>query len=159
MAFLIPFSALFWVCYVCCGLSDFLDGFIARKFKQQSAAGAKLDSIADIIFAVAIGVVAVINIRIPKWMWLCILCIAALRIFGYGIGFYKYRTFVSLHTYLNKAAGVTIFACPLLYATFGLTVTGIFLCVVSFVASLEEVVIIAKSKELNRDCKGLFFSI
>ncbi|HGH0401081.1 TPA: CDP-alcohol phosphatidyltransferase family protein [Clostridioides difficile] len=44
------FSSLpFWICYFWCGISDILDGLIARKLRQQSGIGAKLDSIADFI--------------------------------------------------------------------------------------------------------------
>ena len=45
-----PFSAVFWICYLCAGLSDVLDGIVARKCKQESDFGARLDSIADFVF-------------------------------------------------------------------------------------------------------------
>ena len=38
--------------YIYCGISDILDGFIARKTKNESEIGAKLDSVSDIIFVV-----------------------------------------------------------------------------------------------------------
>ncbi|WP_334300862.1 CDP-alcohol phosphatidyltransferase family protein, partial [Clostridioides difficile] len=37
-------SLPFWICYFWCGISDILDGLIARKLRQQSGIGAKLDS-------------------------------------------------------------------------------------------------------------------
>ena len=150
-----PFSAFFWSCYCLGGISDLLDGFVARKLDSHSDAGARLDSVADAVFAAAIAVTAIRSIPLPGWMWLCVCAIAFLRIVGYVIGFCKYRTFSSLHTYANKAAGVLIFAFPILFVTIGLTAAGVLLCVAAFVSSLEEVVITAKSKNLNRDCKGL----
>ena len=150
-----PFSAFFWSCYCLGGISDLLDGFAARKLNLQSDSGAKLDSIADTVFTSAIAAVSIRSVPLPGWLWLCICGIALLRIAGYAIGFFKYRTFSSLHTYANKATGALIFACPVLFAVFGLTAAGILLCAVAFVSSLEEVVITARSKELNRDCKGL----
>lgn len=150
-----PFSVFFWICYCLGGISDLLDGFAARKLNLQSDAGARLDSIADVVFAAAIAVIAIGSIPLPFWLWLCICGIALLRIVGYAIGFYKYRAFSSLHTYANKAAGALIFAFPVLYILLGLTATGILVCTAAFVSSLEEVVITARSKELNRDCKGL----
>ncbi|MDP4119097.1 MAG: CDP-alcohol phosphatidyltransferase, partial [Bacillota bacterium] len=74
---------------------------------------------------------------------------------SYCIGFYKYRTFASLHTYANKATGALIFAFPLFYILFGLTGAGIILCFAGFISSFEELVIIVKSKKLNRDCKSI----
>ncbi|MDP4118803.1 MAG: CDP-alcohol phosphatidyltransferase family protein, partial [Bacillota bacterium] len=71
-----PFSIFFWICYLLGGLSDLLDGFVARRLNQQSAAGAKLDSIADMVFGVAIFIVVIKNIHVPVWLWICITLIA-----------------------------------------------------------------------------------
>lgn len=156
MVLVIPFSIWFWIFYILGGLSDFLDGFVARKWKQQSKARAKFDSIADMVFIISIAIIVVKNIHISLWIWICIVVIALFRGVSYGIGFYKYRTFASLHTFLNKVTGVLIFIFPLLYVLFGLDITAFFLCLVAFLSSFEEVLIILKSKELNRDCKGIF---
>lgn len=153
-----PFSVPFWVCYLLGGVSDLLDGPIARKLRIQSALGAKLDSAADLVFAAAIAVVVVRSIQLPVWLWVCAGCIAAVRLAGYGIGFAKYRTFSALHTYANKAAGALIFAFPLLYAAFGLTVSGVILCAAALFSSVEELVITVRSPTLNRDCKGIYQS-
>lgn len=154
--FSVPFETVFWICYLCGGISDLLDGFIARKLNQQSTAGAKIDSIADMTFAVAIFIVVIKNLSFPGWIWVCAVLITFLRVVSYIIGFYKYRTFTSLHTYTNKATGALIFAFPLLYALWGMTVEGIILCFVALISSLEELIIIIKSKELNRDRKTIF---
>lgn len=145
----------FWDCYCLGGLSDLLDGFAARKLNRQSDAGAKLDSMADAVFAAAIAVFAIRNISLPSWLWICVAGIALLRVAAYIVGYCKYRTLSSLHTYANKATGALIFAFPVLPVALGLTATGILLCTAAFVSSLEELVITAKSKNLNRDCKGL----
>lgn len=150
-----PFSTAFWCFYLCGGLTDMLDGFAARRLHQQSAVGAKLDSVADGVFALAIASVVLINLVIPIWLWVCILCIALLRFVGYGIGFYKYRAFSSLHTYANKAAGALLFAAPVLYALLGFTAAGILLCMVAFLSAVEEVAITVTSGELDRDRKSI----
>ena len=103
MILVTPFSAAFWIVYLLGGVSDFLDGFIARKMKQQSPFGARLDSVADTIFAVAIAIIVIKNINFPAWVWVCAAVIAFLRITNYGVGFYKYHTFSSLHTYMKTA--------------------------------------------------------
>jgi len=151
-----PFSAAFWACYLGGGVSDLLDGPIARRLNIQSTAGAKLDSAADLAFAAAISVAAVRNIPFPIWIWVCAACIAAVRFAGYSVGFAKYRTFSALHTYANKATGALIFASPLLYAALGLTVSGIVLCAAALFSSVEELVITVSAPTLNRDCKGIY---
>lgn len=151
-----PFSVLFWVCYVCGGLSDILDGFAARKLKQQTPLGAKLDSVADFIFAAAICAVVLKSVRLPLWSWLGVGAVALLRMVGYGIGFFKFHTFSALHTFLNKTAGGLLFAFPLLYAFMGLLAAGAVVFLAAFLAAVEELLITVKSKELNRDCKSIF---
>lgn len=156
MLLVTPFSKGFWIFYLCGGVTDVIDGFVARKLNQQGAIGAKLDSIADSVFAIAIAAIIIVNIEIPIWLWLAILWIALLRFVGYGIGFYKYHTFTSLHTYANKATGALIFVSPIFYALLGLSATGAILCAVALVATFEEVFITVKSNTLDRDCKSIF---
>lgn len=78
---------------------------------------------------------------------------------GYGIGAYKYHTFSSLHTYLNKITGFLLFVFPLLYIISGLNITCACLCIIAFISAVEEVIITIKAKEIDRNCKGLLYSI
>lgn len=133
-----------------------MDGFVARTLNQQSAIGAKIDSIADFVFAVSIFVIVLKNIFLPGWLWYFISLILVIRIITYSVGFYKYRTFSSLHTYFNKASGLLIFIFPLLYIILKLDVAGAIVCFITFVASVEELVITVKNSRLDRDCKGFF---
>lgn len=151
-----PFSAAFWVCYLCAGLSDLLDGPVARALKQQSSFGARLDSAADFVFACAIVTVMAICVSIPVWLWVCAALIALLRFFGYAIGYCKFRTFSALHTYANKAAGTLLFASPLIFAALGIQIGGALLCGVAAASAAEEVFITIRSSNLNRDRKSMF---
>lgn len=156
MVLAVPFSAAFWACYLGGGISDLLDGALARRLKTQSAAGAKLDSAADLVFTAGIAAFAVWHIQFPTWLWACAGSIAALRLASYGVGFAKYHTFSALHTYANKATGALIFAFPVLYVTLGLTVAGVILCAAALFSSIEELVITVSAPTLNRDCRGIF---
>ena len=40
----------FWVLYALCGISDMVDGWLARKLHAETKAGAILDSVADLVF-------------------------------------------------------------------------------------------------------------
>lgn len=44
------FSPAFYVVYSICGISDVLDGFLARRTGATSEFGARLDSVADLLF-------------------------------------------------------------------------------------------------------------
>ena len=50
LVILIPSFATFFCVYTLTGLTDVLDGWIARKTKTSSDFGARLDSIADMLF-------------------------------------------------------------------------------------------------------------
>jgi CDP-diacylglycerol--glycerol-3-phosphate 3-phosphatidyltransferase len=45
-------GVVFWIIYGLCGLSDIVDGWLARKFKCITRTGALLDSVADICLVV-----------------------------------------------------------------------------------------------------------
>lgn len=153
-----PFSALFWVLYLSSGLTDILDGLLARKLHLESTLGANLDSMADVVFAASLTIFTVKNLNIPRWLWLCALPIALLRFASYGIGFYKYHEFTALHTWANKLTGILIFTAPILYCLCGLWITAGILCAVAFGSACEELIVTVKSKELNRNCEGILHS-
>ena len=48
MLFCPVLSARFWILYLFCGMTDMVDGTIARKTKAVSEFGARLDTVADI---------------------------------------------------------------------------------------------------------------
>ncbi|WP_228108889.1 CDP-alcohol phosphatidyltransferase family protein [Terrisporobacter petrolearius] len=151
-----PFTLLFWVLYMCCGISDILDGVIARSMKIESEIGAKLDSIADLTFIITMIFVFLPILHLPRWIWLWIIIIAVIRMLSYLFGFIKYHTFASLHTYTNKITGLLLFTTPVLYILFGVNVTGVILCVSALLSALEELLITIKSKELDRNIKSIF---
>jgi phosphatidylglycerophosphate synthase len=52
--FLVENPLAFSLVYGICGLSDLMDGILARKLKAASPLGAKLDSLADLIFVTVV---------------------------------------------------------------------------------------------------------
>lgn len=80
MIFLPVFSPGFYGVYIAAGFSDMIDGTIARKTGTESAFGAKLDSIADLIFVIvaAIKILPAINLASIIWIWIGV--IAAVKI-------------------------------------------------------------------------------
>ena len=151
-----PFSPLFWSLYAYGGISDLADGPIARALKRQSDFGAKLDSVADAMFFLAVMITVVPAIAFPTWIWICAIAILCLRVTAYLIGYQKYRAFSALHTYANKATGGVLLGAPVLYAAVGVTVTGVILCVFAAFSAFEELLITVLSKDLNRNRGSIF---
>jgi CDP-diacylglycerol--glycerol-3-phosphate 3-phosphatidyltransferase len=151
-----PFSPVFFILYLVCGLSDGLDGFIARKFKLTSELGAVLDSIGDFFMIVIVMYLLYPYINLTNHILLWILVIMGIRISSLIVAFIKYHTLAFLHTYANKAAGFLLFCFPIFYVSVGLNNTAVGLCIIATVSAVEELLIQLKSKELNRNVISIF---
>ena len=89
-----------------------VDGTIARKTKAVSELGARLDSVADIVF-VAVCLAKILPlIHLPIWLWIWIAVIAIIKIGNIVWGFISSKKLISLHTFLNKATGFLLFFFP-----------------------------------------------
>jgi cardiolipin synthase len=60
-------GAAFWL-FVAAGLSDAIDGFIAKRFDQRSRLGALLDPIADKALLVSMYVALGVGGHLPNWL-------------------------------------------------------------------------------------------
>lgn len=65
------------------GLSDWVDGFIARKFNQVSHVGKLLDPIADRLGIVAIAICLVLSGTVPLWIGVAIFVTDAILLATY----------------------------------------------------------------------------
>jgi CDP-diacylglycerol--glycerol-3-phosphate 3-phosphatidyltransferase len=133
-----------------------IDGYIARKVNAVSTLGAALDSAADAVFIGILMIVLLPVMKIPPWIWIYIAVIAAVRIVSIVIGYVKYRQIAMLHTYANKAAGLILFAVPILYSSIDISILGGIVCTAALLSAAEEMLIQIRSKELNRDIRGIF---
>lgn len=151
-----PLALSFYILYIICGLSDMLDGFLARKLKVTSELGAVLDSIADFVFLVVIMFKILPILSFKTWQIYWIIGIAAIRFTAVGISAIRFRTFTMLHTYLNKLTGFLLFLFPLCLGFLSFRVLFIIECSVATLSSLEELVLDCTIKQIDRDKKGLF---
>ena len=74
------FSPAFYVFYIAAGLSDMLDGFVARKTDTVSMLGARLDTIADFVFVVACLIKLLPTLCISAWLYGWIGIIALIKV-------------------------------------------------------------------------------
>ena len=151
-----PLSALFYTVYALCCVSDILDGYIARKTNTVSKLGETLDSIADFVLIAVMLVILIPLLAWESWMLWWVGGIALIRFTSLGVGFTKYRVFVFLHTYANKATGLVCALFPFIYQVLGLTITTGLLCAIASLSAIEELIISLSSKEIDRNTKGLF---
>lgn len=148
----------FLIVYTLCGTSDVLDGAIARLTSTQSEWGAKLDSVADLVFyaAMLFKIIPFLFGKMNSLVWFLAAVVILVRISAYITAAIKYRRFASLHTYLNKLTGFAVFCLPyLLVITDKYTLVCSIACIVGFLASLEELILHILSKNYSVHNKTL----
>lgn len=156
--FLTPLTTAFFILYSFTGLTDVLDGWVARKTKTASDFGAKLDGIADLLFYVVIfiRVMPELLTKLPNEIWYVVAAVFCMRISAYTVAAIKYRQFASLHTYLNKFTGIIVFFIPFsLIMDYAAAFCWI-VSAVAAVAALEELIIQIRSKNYCPNVKSIF---
>lgn len=142
-------SLEFYILYTLTGVTDVLDGYIARKTNTTSEIGSKLDSAADLMFygIVIYRFLPELAAIVPDGIWYAVMSIVGLRVFTYIFTAIKYKVFMSNHTYLNKLTGFCVFLIPYLM-TMPNIMTGFaaFTCVICTVASVYDLVLSFKKK-------------
>ena len=63
-------GVVYWIIYGLCGISDIVDGWLARKLKCVTKKGALLDSVADICFVACCAWKLLLILELPQWLWL-----------------------------------------------------------------------------------------
>lgn len=158
LLFMRPFSPAFYILYTVSGITDALDGFIARKTGSSGEFGAKLDSAADLLFygVMIFKLFSHLLKILTLVIWLAVAVIVALRISAYLIAAVKYHKFSAMHTYMNKLTGVSIFLLPyILPHSFAVRYCCI-ACFVAFASSLEELLIHVLRSDYDSSVKSIF---
>lgn len=140
--------------------TDFIDGFLARRYKVTSVLGTKLDSIGDDL-TVLVAMVGLF-VEMPEFIErekyiLLLLFIMFLAEISYA--FYRYRKMTSFHTYLAKAAAIlqglflllTFFWSEPVYILFYAAV------IVTFLELLEEIILIHLLPVWETNVGGLYW--
>lgn len=118
MAVALPFvqssPAIFWTLYLLCGLSDILDGAVARLTGTVSRLGERLDTLADIVFVAVWMVLFIPAINVGRWLWIWTGIIAFIKVVNVISGLAMKKGFVAKHTPANKATGILLFLLPMI---------------------------------------------
>ena len=91
------FSLPFFVLYLAAGLTDMIDGPVARKTGTVSEFGAKLDTTADFLFVAACLIKLLPLTSFPLWIWLWIGGIALIKAVNLLSGYIVQKRFVTMH--------------------------------------------------------------
>lgn len=136
----IPLSSVwFTILYLFCGLTDMIDGTIARKTNSVSEFGSKLDTVADFVFLMVSIFKLLPTIHIPRWLWTWSGVIAIIKIGNFVWGYISKKQFISLHTVLNKVTGLLLFLLPLTLRFVEPIYSSAIVCFMATLSAIHEV--------------------
>lgn len=149
LLFVAPMSTAFLIIYTLTGITDALDGFVARVTNTKSHFGAKLDSVADLLLytIMLIKIIPFLKETVSFGMWTVIGMILIIRMLSYIVVAVKHRQFASLHTKLNKLCGFCVFCVPYLTLFSFAKYAFIVVIAVGAAASVEELFIHCKKEK------------
>lgn len=158
MVFTKPLSAGFFVLYTFAGATDVLDGFIARRTHTSSEKGARLDSVADLLFyaTMIIRIFPGLYEMLPKRIWIYAAVAVFIRLVSYATALIKYRKFASLHTYMNKLTGAAVFFVPYFMFSSVCFYYCVAVCAIGATASSEELIIHISGHGTDPNIKSIF---
>lgn len=137
-------SKYFLPLFIFGGLSDFFDGFIARKMKATTAQGCVLDGYADIVLYIGAFLSAcwlypvVIKKYIPG-----VVILLSLQLFSWVFSIIKFSRMTSYHTYSAKIWGAALFISFGILFAFGSGFLFPSMLVIGILSNFEEIAITA----------------
>ena len=136
--FVTALSPMFYALYGAAGLTDIIDGTVARKTNSATAFGAKLDTIADFIFITICLIKLLPILYIPVWLWVWIAVIAIIKVINIISGAVICKKLIALHTVMNKIAGALCFLLPFTLSFIELKYSAIVVCAAATFAAVQE---------------------
>lgn len=144
------------------GLTDALDGFVARKLNQVSEFGSKFDSIADQSLQIS-SIIWIFMLMPEIFTENQALSMTALGIYvlSLTVGLIKFKRIANLHLYLSKLGGVFLFLFIVHCFISGQYSKPLFiLASVGFIISSSETLILQLIlPEVNEHMGSIFFLI
>ena len=124
-----------------------IDGEVARKTNTVSEFGGRLDTVADFLLVVACLIKLIPVLDIPVWMSIWIAVIALTKAINVVSGYVMKKRFVTVHTVMNKIAGLMLFVLPMTLRIIDLKYSGAVACTAATFAAIYEGYIIRTGKE------------
>lgn len=143
------FSPAFYTLYIVAGVSDMIDGTVARKTGTVSEFGSRLDTAADFILVIVCLIKLLPALHVPTWLIIWIIVIAVIKAINLLSGYVLRKEIVVLHTVMNRVTGLLLFALPLTLSFIDLNYSGVVVCAVATFAAIQEGHLIRTGAERN----------
>ena len=138
LAFCPVFSLPFFALYLIAGISDMVDGMVARRTSTASEFGARLDTAADFVFVVVCLIRLLPVIDMSTWLYVWIGLIAMIKGINIVSGYVMKKRLVAVHTVMNKVTGALLFVLPLTIPLIEPSHNAIVVCAIATFAAIQE---------------------
>ena len=128
----------FWTLYVTAGLTDMLDGFLARRWGVESKFGARLDSLADFVLVIAVGYKLFPYLKLSATLWMMIGLIALIKVANAISSYMVKRRIEFLHTRANKLTGFLLFVGMMAIGQSYFVPVAWMIACIAFFAAIQE---------------------
>ena len=132
------FSIPFFVLYLTAGITDMVDGVVARRTNTASEFGTQLDTAADFVFVTVCLIRLLPVIDMPTWLYVWTGVIALIKGIIIVSGFVMQKRFVAVHTVMSKVTGALLFVLPLTVPLIEPSHGAIVVCAIATFAAIQE---------------------
>ncbi len=128
---------------VIAGATDFLDGYLARRLGQQSAPGAKLDSLADSLLLLSAALwMEILHPEILRENTFLVAATLGMYLASVSAGLVKFRQLGNLHLYSSKVAGGLLYSFAVITLLAGVYMPVLlWLAAIAFLVSSAETLV------------------
>ena len=150
---------VFLIMFIIIGVTDKLDGTLARYLNQTSALGAKLDTIADMVFypLIALWLYRFESGVVCEW-WNLVYFLLALYFFKMVTGKIKFGYVPAFHTIGAKTFSASLYFFMIAAILDPVLAKSIFpvLCVIGYINQLEETYILLTRDSVDENIRSVF---
>jgi len=150
---------IFLIMFIIIGVTDKLDGTIARYLNQTSHLGAKLDTMADMVFypLVALWLYRFAPEVVSGW-WILVYLLLALFFMKMILGKKKFGEIPAFHTIGGKTFAASLYFFMIIAVINPVMASKIFplLCVIGYLNQLEEMYIFMTRDKIDENIKSVF---
>ena len=124
-----------------------IDGPTARRTRSVSKFGAKLDTVADLVFVAVCLIKLIPLLDIPLWLSVWIAIIVLIKGSNIASGYVRQKRFVAVHSAMNRITGILLFLLPLTLPIVELKYSTPLVCAAATFAAIQEGHFIRTGKE------------
>jgi|TARA_B100000953_G_scaffold95461_1_gene78066 CDP-diacylglycerol--glycerol-3-phosphate 3-phosphatidyltransferase len=150
---------VFLIMFIVIGVTDKLDGTLARYLNQTTALGAKLDTIADMVFypLIALWLYRFESGVVGEW-WNLVYFLLALYFFKMITGKIKFGYMPAFHTIGAKTFSASLYFFMIAAILDPVLAKSIFpvLCVIGYINQLEETYILLTRDSVDENIRSVF---